>query len=324
MPPLVHRLIQGFWDQIKRKGNGRSFVPLFIIILTIIVLGFGFIQDKNFLLKFPWTFNLKFLAYAFIAYSAELSLLALLWHQLISHFSGTKIGRTNFYIYLVSAAARRIPTPIWYLGSRASLYSSSSVSLKTVMSGSIIEMALLLISGLFILAIFIPLYSFSKSWYWWFTSIIPIIAFMVFWKEPDMLVKIINWGLKKFKKVELTASMDRNLIIRWIFLYSLIWMLNGLAFLFSIKGLTAISIPSWDLFGLGTIYLLLAYISMFLTAGFGLKEIVVGAIISQWMPFTVGVILSFAYRIIMTIVELAGIGVAWLINRKGSKPPLQT
>jgi hypothetical protein len=53
-----------------------------------------------------------------------------------------------------------------------------------------------------------------------------------------------------------------------------------------------------------TIYMIMAYISMFLTAGFGLKELVTGLFFTRWMPFSVGVVVTLFFRVMMTIVEI--------------------
>lgn len=281
------------------------------ILLIIIILIITAYKERQAILAFPWRIQPVWLLISFISYSAFLLLMILAWHRMILAYSGLSSWKTNFRVYSLSALARRIPTPAWYLGSRFAYYPSNLVPGSVILACSILEVSLLFFSGLLYYFFLLPFYSYSRHTYLTIIAFLTLIAvgFIVF--NPKVILRVINKFLIWMKRNPITLQIKTKQFYEWIGIYLLVWVCNAVSFYALINGVMKMDVGFLDMSGVATLYLLLAYVSMFLTAGLGIKEIVIGLLLGQWMPFTIGVVLTFAFRILMTIAEFAIVLIGW-------------
>lgn len=239
-------------------------------------------------------------------------LMVLAWHRMIYAYSGLSIWKTNFKVYSLSALARRIPTPAWYLGSRFAYYPPDLIPRSIILTNSILEVFLLLFSGLIYYFLLLPFYSYNRNAYLSILALLALIVISIFLINPQLITRIINKFLIWMKRSPITLHIKTSQFVEWLIIYFFVWVCNAISFYALIKGVMGTNIGFLDLSGVATLYLLLAYISMFLTAGLGIKEIVIGLLMGQWMPVTIGVVITFAFRILMTITELIFVLIGWM------------
>lgn len=284
----------------------KLLIPL-VAVLVVAVIGYSLYREREALLAFPWTLRPGWLALSAAGYALDLFLLFLVWHRMIQFFTGRALWRLNARVYFVSAAARRIPTPVWYLGSRFTLYPAEQVPGAAVLACSVLEIAFLMLAGGVYYLLFLPFYGFTSQ-PGWLAAGAAGLAFLAFnLMRPNLLIGWINRVLGWLKRPPVQVSLRSRNLLEWFALYMAVWFLNGCAFYALVRGCMTIPASFADLTGVATLYLLIAYVSMFLTAGFGLKELVTGLLLTAWMPFTAGVALTLVYRVLMASVELLAV-----------------
>lgn len=286
---------------IRRNHKPIAFVLLLLVILTIV---WSFYREWDAIGSFPWKIQLVYLLLAVSAYSLQLLLMFITWHRMVQSMTLVSNINLDAGVYFISAAARRIPTPVWYLGSRFTLYPPDSVPSSVVMLCSALELALLGLAGTISLVIFVPFYS---GLHWEYTMIIIIAGLIIVGTcigYPAFVVQLINILLGWLKKKKIDYKISRSHLIEWTRNYIGVYILHALALYGTILGVIDIHMGINDIMIIGTIYMILAYVSMFLTAGFGLKELATGLLFTRWMPFSIGIVITLLFRVLMTLVEI--------------------
>lgn len=295
----------------------RVFLRLFFIFLIILVI-YTIYLERGKLENFPWKLSIDYLILSSFFYCLFLVALFLVWHLMIQKFSGKVLWKLNGKIYFTSSLARRIPTPIWYLGSRFSMYPSQLVSREIIFTSSVLEIVIFLLIGIFYFCLFFAKYSFAINPLWIALSVFLGAFLIIFLTFPNILLSSINRVLVRLKRQSIDIVLDRGDILAWSAIYFIAWLLNAGSFFFLVNGIMVSSISFFDLSASATLYLLLAYVSMFLTAGFGLKELATSWVLTQWMPFSIGIAITLVFRILMILIEILFM-LFWRIVGKNEK-----
>lgn len=238
-------------------------------------------------------------------HSLALGTLFIAWHRMIRKLTSMNDWQFDFKIYSLSLLARRIPLPIWYAGSRLVMYRERHMSMTVVLSATIIEAALLMLSGFVCYFLVIPWYTFiPKSPYWWILAAILMVFLVMITIRPSMILDTINWILRLFKKEPIQSIITRSDIMVYGIFYLSTWFLDGLGLYFFVSAifLPPPSIP--NLLGVSTISAMIALLTLIFPGGFGIKEITMGALLSTWMPLSLGIVISLLYRLMQTLVEI--------------------
>jgi len=214
--------------------------------------------------------------------------------------------RRDFQIYSFSALARRIPTPIWYIGGRLYLYKEYQISSAIILSATGLETVLITISGLICYLLFLPWYryTYTNRWAWGIGS-----ASLVIWTgalllRPNLLIDLSNWILRLLGRPHLAASVTRTDLLTWGTIYLSTWLLDGFSFYLMVAALVPKTPSIPDILGISTISALIAIATLALPAGLWLKELTMSALLSMWLPISAGVIISICYRLAHTFVEI--------------------
>ncbi|MEW6171415.1 MAG: lysylphosphatidylglycerol synthase domain-containing protein [Candidatus Omnitrophota bacterium] len=276
-----------------------------IVFLVLVFLFFFLYQEKDTLLSFPWRFNWGYILLSSFFHSMGLGTTYLIWSKILYRISGFKNYSLNFKIYYLSSLAKRIPTSLPYIGTRLSMYSALGLSSPLVINCILLENLLITISGVAFFFMLLPFYSFSNSLYTMslFTLLL-VLCVLVFFR-PTLLIQFTNLVLRKFKKNTIDVDLSRIDLMTWILFYTIPWIFAGLSLHFLILSLGITNRPGLiDTIGISTITSLVSLVSMILPGGFGLKELAGSTLLSIWVPFSVGLVITIIYRILQIIDEI--------------------
>ena len=297
------------------KIHGRSRLGGLLIILVVGgVFGVALVREWDALMAFEWQIRWRYLPLMAILHFLALGAMFAAWQGMMINFTDNKNWRSNLRIYSLSILARRIPLPIWYVGSRLYFYKQENVSMAKIASATTLEIVLISFSGL-ICYLLLPESS-TKPWLW-----IPVLGMaggilIVSVIQPNLLVKLINYGLGIFKKEPLDVVLTRAKLLLWSIFYLGTWLLDGLGLYFTIRALTATAFSLPAVIGISTLSALVAAFSLFLPGGLGLKELTMSALLSVWLPFSVGMVIAITYRLLNTILEIAWAGMGHIVTRQ--------
>jgi len=200
---------------------------------VILVVLFLIYKERTLLISFNWTPNLFFLFLSLVSHSVSLAINYLVWHLMVKKKGGAGKPLLNLYAFAIATISRRIPTPIWYLGSRFVIY-SEIISKDLLGLLSLYEIFLLGSSGA--IATFTSLsFNLHLHWSWLITgTIIGTFLFLLPFFYPNwiaiLLTKIISIFTKKSLPLPALHKAD---YFMWWWLYFVSWVSEGIAITFT-------------------------------------------------------------------------------------------
>jgi len=288
-----------------------------LILAAIGFLGWMVYKERAILFGYPWKLRMEYVLLFALFHTLAMISQGMPWHLAMTRLTGVRRARLDFEIYTVSLVSRRIPSPIWYIGSRYALYPPELVSpqIVTVVTG--LELGLIGAAGVICYALFLPFYSFSYNWPWPAALASGAALILALVLRPGIFIDLTNFLLKRLKRSPVQARLGRGDLLVWLFFYVLTWVLDGLSLYFWVTALIPAPPAASDVIGVSTIAALVSYLAQFLPAGFALKEISMSAILGIWIPVSVGVALAVGYRLAMIVVELLlAFGMRWGVGSR--------
>lgn len=289
--------------KMKLPSAKNSWWTFIIALAVFIFLGLSLRKDWRTILTYHWQLHWADLVIMALFHILAQTSMFLAWHFTMRRLVNQDRWRHNFRIFSVSMLARRIPVPIWYVGSRVYLYREIQVSTSIVLTATVLETALIALSGVVCYVILLPWYTYTTQFPWQILAGIAGVVTLALLIRPALFIELINLVLRWLKKGPITAEISRRDLLLWTILYLSTWFLDGVGLYFAVSAFLAIPPPLPSVIGVSTISALIGLASMALPSGFGLKEIAMGALLGAWIPVTAGIVISIIYRFLQTIIE---------------------
>jgi hypothetical protein len=285
-----------------KSNNVKKIISFVAIIIVIVLLVYSLVSQKDILLMTDWHLNIKFLALTILIYISALFVIFYVWYLIMENMEFIDTIQNHLLVFSKSIVARRIPLPVWYIGSRFYYYNNSSDQKSKISTAILIEIILTGLTGILINLIYFSLY-FRFFYLWIIIAVYLIFLYLTFSnKKPQKFIAKI-FG-KIFKNESLFVVIPAKNLWLWFLIYSLSWVLSGLTFYFGIKSLLLIDLNILLILLISSVSGLIGYITMILPAGFGLKEITTGLLLTQSIPFGVGLLLAIINRFFTTLIEV--------------------
>ncbi len=276
------------------------------LLLLAGMLGFGalvIVREWDTLVAFPWQFRWEYILGFALMHSLASGSLLLAWHLMMRRLAEQSNWRGDFSIYSLSLLARRLPTPLWYVGGRVYLYGQRAVPPFIVLGVTGLEAVLLGIAGIICYFLLLPWYAYSQGLPWQVLLVPWVIALATLALRPNLLIDLVNWVLRRLDRPLLDVSITRSSLTLWSLVYLATWFLDGMGLYFAVGALLPKPLPLPDVIGVSTVSALVALASLVLPGGLGLKELTMSVLLSAWMPLSAAVAISIFYRIAQTVIE---------------------
>lgn len=297
------------FHKIQKALNSKAFIWILALII-IQLLGYAIYRERHILRTFNWEFRWQYLLLAAIFHILALALMQLNWHLMIKFFKASQQWMKDFSIYAISLASRRIPTPLLYIGGRFYLYPSEITKPQVIALSTSLEITLIGLAGIIFYILVLPFYSIIPAPFpSELVMAISLIALLILFLFPNLYKNSLNLLLRKISKEPLEVNLSKKSIFLWLFIYILVWLVDGIALHFIASALIANMIILPDTLGISTLASLVGFMGQFLPVGFGLKELTYSALYNRWYPLGVGVVIAITYRVLLTLIEIFW---AWL------------
>jgi len=290
--------------KLKIRAIARShWWSIVIAGIVFVLLGVAIWSDWETISAFDWRINIKNLILYIVFHALALGAIFIAWHLMMRRMLGDSRLRRDMRIYSLSILARRIPFPIWYVGSRVVLYKAEKAPASLILTATALEIALLGFGGVTCYLILLPWYTYSQAIPWYIPMGVVVIGMLIFFLQPGLFINILN-SIRKFRhKPEIDIRITRADLITWALLYLAPWFLDGIGLYYALTTFLQLPEDVFYVIGISTLTQLVGLLSMILPAGFGLKELMMGTLLSIWIPISAGVVLSILYRIMNTVIE---------------------
>lgn len=301
-------------NRIAGSRRARTWFVGVLILITLSILAWSVYREWDTLVAFDWHFSPAYLGLSFLCYSVGLSLWLTNWHGIMGRLAGFDNYRLNIKIYLYSAAARRLPGFVWYVGGLLYLYQQEGVP-KTITSvGVVLESALMTLSGLLVFLGLMPLSEIDllpAGSPWFLLGATPLLAVAL---QPSLLVRILNIVLPRLGRPALELQIRRRDSIRWVAQYAAGSICAGLALYFlawAIYPLPLAALPG--IVGIVALTPALRLVAFFVPGGWGLQELGLSLSLNPYLPLPIALGVPLLFRLWLIAGELAWIAAASLL-----------
>jgi hypothetical protein len=305
------------WGKKAYARWGGLVLGIGLVAVVSIVLGRAVYREWDTLKTFRWQLNIGYLLLASVFHSLALAATFVAWHLMLRRLGRFGDIRTNAHIYYVSTLAKRVPTAVWYIGGRFTMYQRENVPRSAVLNAIALESLLIGGAGVLIYLVLQPFYEYSSPDVAWIVVAVTGVAALVFLIQPRFLLDLTNIVLRRFNRNPIQAKLSRADLLLWTGIYLAPTPLAGVSLYFLIQGITTgIEVDLVSLIGVATLSMLVGQASMLLPAGFGLKELTMAALLATWMPLSVGVVVAIGFRMLSTFDDLLWAAIAHGARRK--------
>ncbi|MBI2953466.1 MAG: flippase-like domain-containing protein [Chloroflexi bacterium] len=255
-----------------------------------------------------WKINWLSLALACVVYFSGLGVSAFGWHLISSDLALGKSFRTNARIYALSNAARRLPGGIWGIGSRIYLYRLEGFSELVTSLAIAVEAAVVALSVLIAMLMLVPFAPLPEMVRSHVIALAAVGVVLVVCLHP----RVLRWALNRLtsffsKQQESSANTIATWrVLLWVGTYVIAWGIGGVLTYLVLRSLYPVPVAmlpavmgAW--FVTGAISLVV-YVA---PSGFGITELSLVAILSNWVPLPVATAAALAMRLFTTACEIA-------------------
>jgi len=278
------------------------FILVFIFYLLFREAWFNWEKIK----QYEFIFDYQNLLISYLIFFVNLILFSRVWHYTLKCIEPSA-GITKYESFKVMVYARLgkyIPGKIWNFAGRIYLGSYYNTSKKALMISSLLQTAVLVISGI-ILGVSVISLLLNPSYNFLYLLIFPVIGLIAL-LNPKYFYKIINLIIKKIGRKPITESYYLNKQ-QLLFLYLqtlLIQILNGTAVFFMIRSFVEAPGNIWlGIVGITVFSNISGVLAVFSPGGIGVREGVLAFLLKFYYPISLAVLISLLARLWLVIGE---------------------
>ncbi len=300
-----------------KKSIGAVFgVIIILLFLRTLYINWSQIQD------FKFEFNIPLYILSTLILILIVFLWGGLWNLLLRDLNYKQLSfNESFSIQLQAWFGKYIPGKVGLIGIKYYLGTKKGISSKAIGISIFYENIFQVLSA-FLISVPILFYYLLKELgdnliLYQILPLLTIVGLFVF-IHPKVFFLFVNLGLKLFKKQPISKRyfLSSGQILKYLVLYSIAIIANGIAFFLFIRSITPLSLdyllPTIGVFNFAGVIGLLA---VFAPAGLGVREGVIVLLLQAYMPLEIVILISILSRLWTTIADLF-LGIYGLLTRR--------
>ena len=291
-------------------------LPLYLLIRNLII-------NWESLQQFHWKIDFLFFALALTLLVVAFAIRPIVMQQVLASLGYRLKYRSCYYLYHISQLAKYLPGGFWVAPGRAVLLLSFGVDIVSSGIGIVLEMYLVLVSGV---VIFIPYLFLSDIPQLQSLRLLGLLVILVMFVLISP--RFLNWSVAKVvkftSKVDVHPLITINQVIRCLLVLVIFWFLTGLAFYYLILGVYPIAIHYWPLLtAIFSISWTVGFVAFVTPVGLGVREGVLALLLVPLFPVPFPTLVALLARLWWTIVDFLSIVIAFTIkpSKKGATVP---
>lgn len=292
--------------------RGRALIAGFLL-LTLVAIGLLVRANWDSFRNYAWVFRPQWILLALLSFALTLLLSAFAWHVLMSRLAGYTRRRYNLKFWAYGNLAKRLPTPVWYIASRAVLYEPYGVSKTTTSLVSGLELGLILISGLALFLLTLPFWvlpatlssAIVRSW-----LLAPLALAGLLLLHPRLLSAL--W--RRISPASNAVHLQGRDTLTWIGGYAVIWCVGAWGLFCTVNIFYPLPLSTWPaMLGMWTLANTVSLAGSLTLANIGLREISLTLLLTSLTSAPTALLVAVAVRLIWLSGEfLGGLASLWL------------
>lgn len=303
--------LKQLWQRYKKL------VTWLVVCLTLAYIVKYIIQNWAQLSSHTWSIHWGWLGLALLCEVPFFSVQAVNWLTLL-RWNGVERARgSGFWFWFQSSLARYLPTPIFAAGSRVYFATQLGANPGTASWCYVVEI-LASVVGASLASLFGVPQFFKIQIQPGLVAVIVLLLIVVL----TVVVKSILPALKRFK-INLQANFSQ--LAAWFFLYGVIFIFQGLAYLFILKSISSQYTNFAYILGVSSFAWMLGTVNVFAPSGIGTREMILLLGFQNRLASQEIIYLSLVARLIGTATELLlnAIGFTYLFFEKKNRSGIE-
>jgi len=301
---------------LRGKRVLKRLAQLLIIGIIFFFLFRNLFNNWQQIRHYHWKVNYILLLFSMGVVILNFSFLIKIWLRLLDALGfNLKYGR-GFKIWFISNFGRYIPGKVWQLLGMVYLCEREGIPKTVTTTSAVLAQIFSLVSGLIISFLLLGVDFFKKlggANILSFAVLLGLFFFLVVISVyPRFLEKGANFFLRKFRKPELKIQLNVWTFFKFLFFYSITWLIYGFGFSFFVYSFTNVSLQQYPLMtGIFAIAYMIGFLSFFAPGGLGIREGILTYLLGFYFPISIAIVISLASRIWMTFAEVVGLGISF-------------
>jgi uncharacterized membrane protein YbhN (UPF0104 family) len=228
---------------------------------------------------------------------------ALLWRGTLLRLGAALNRPAALRIWFASQLVRYAPGNIWHLLGRAYLAGQAGVPAQPLSMSMVLELLQTITAALVVAALSLLFWRQGSIMGLWTLLLAPLLACYCW---PQLLQRPLAWALRRVGQAPDSAPLRRRDLFALLPGYCATWLIYGLGLYLlarSIYPLPPAALPG--VAGSFAIAWVVGFLSLITPSGLGVREGVLGVLLSTFMPTPVALLLALLARIWLTVAELA-------------------
>jgi len=327
--------LQGWIEQVRSRGAAASpWLRALAVVLLVAALGVAsWLVAANWqaLRSHAWTLRWWPLLIAMPLYPLAIGLVVQGWVLNLRRLGATAAFWDCFYTFALSNLARKLPTPVWFVGGRILLSRAHGVTEAISSAALVLEQALLLLASVLVALVMGLLGGVSLvtgGWRWAMLAGALVCLGLVAW--PGLVTRAVNGIMRRLgSQQRIGGQLAPADMARSLTLFVASGLVSGLAYCCVALALYPIDLALWPaLISFSAVGSAISFLSLVLPAGLGLREAATAAMLASIVPVPVALAAPILSRLWLLLNELlwAALVLAiraltrWLAHRGSNHP----
>jgi len=288
----------------KKKLIKNTLSIVLILGILYYIIFYIFIPNIAEIKSFEWEINWIYLVLALVIMVIMWVFKTYIWSLILKKMNINIPFSETCNIKIQALLLRYIPGKIWGLIKGGQMLKNKETSFKKSIFVMLLDIFYDLYAAVFLFLttiLFIPEFQKYANIY-----ILIILACSFIFIHPHVISFMVHLGAKIVKKkINYTFEISLKESFVFLFLYLCSWLLTGLSLLFLIMGVTEVSFSFlFPLTGIFALAWSIGFLSLIAPSGFGVREGVLGLLLSVYFPLPIAMVIAFLTRILVTALEV--------------------
>jgi hypothetical protein len=299
------------WYASSNKDLWKRIIGGLVIVFSFVYLGGILVRNWSELSTYELKIEPQFVFYAFLIYSAALWLAVLAWNGVVKNFAADSHASrfvTHLKYYVYSRLLQRLPVPLLYILGRSQMYEQEGIARSVMITISVIEWLLLIISGIFVCILLLPFVALPLP------PILRTPVFMILLIIGSILLlhpKFIAFVFRLLGKEKEVDALSYRAILLQMLAYSAVWVIGGMVLFYVIRSIHNISITQLPLtIGMWVVSGVFTTAVFAVLPGFGSKEVTLALLLGYILQQPIAVVVALLMRFYLIIFDLVWAGIA--------------
>ena len=300
--------------ETNTKRITKSVIKVIVILVIFYFLGRTLYRDWSQIDFRQLHFNVPLLIVSVFFLFGFFLMFTFGWKLILKELGVSLPFLKGLKIIFYSQLGKYLPGKIWTFAGRMYLCQKIGIPNRKSFLSMVLEMGLMIISGILIFVISLLFSSrFRMDINPFLLVTVAVLILIII--HPKILLRIINFFLRLIKKEQVRIELNFSQICMIMAYYCIIWFCFGIAFYFLINSVTFITPSKIPIItGSFAISSTIGVMALFAPAGLGVREGILSLLLSNFFPLSLAILLSFLCRIWVSVGELLMAGISTKIK----------